>query len=385
MDFQGERDMDLQTEQSNSIFEAFQDLPDPRKNRNRFYSLFDIVTISILGILCGADDWVAINLWASCNLSWLQECKICVNGVPSHDTLGRFFRYVSSEAFEKSFVCWTQRIAGAIKGVIAIDGKTLKGSADIARNGKAIHIVSAFAAENGLILGQLATDTKSNEITAIPILLKMLSIKGTTVTIDAAGCQKNIAKIIHDLGGDYILALKGNQGNLHAEAKNFFTQAFQVSPEEADCEYYETTEKSRGRLEKREIWSTSKLDWLPQVDEWDNLNTLICVKSTRKIKEKTSGEMRYYISSLIASAKEIGCAARSHWGVENRVHWQLDVSYGEDRSKVRKDNGPENLSVLKRCTLNLLKADTRTKAGIKNKRAKAGWSKEYMMELLNGK
>lgn len=377
--------MNLQTQKPNSIFEAFKDLPDPRKERNQFYSLFDIVTISILGILCGADDWVAINLWASCNLSWLKECGICVTGVPSHDTLGRFFRYVSSDAFEKSFVCWTQRITGAIEGVIAIDGKTLKGSGDIARNGKAIHIVSAFAAGNNLILGQLSTDTKSNEITAIPKLLKMLDIKGATVTIDAAGCQKEIVKTIRDSGGDYVLALKGNQGNLHAEARNFFSQAIDVSPEEADCDYCKTSEKNRGRFEKREVWSTNKLDWLPQLYEWKSLNTLICVKSTRTIKGKTSEEMRYYISSLITSAKEIGYAVRSHWGVENRVHWQLDVSYGEDKSKVRKDNGAENLSVLKRCTLNLLKADKQTKAGIKNKRAKAGWSRKYMMELLSGK
>ena len=201
--------------------------------RNQTYTLFDIITISILGILCGADDWVAINLWAVCNLSWLQEHSICLKGVPSHDTLGRFFRYVSPSAFEKCFVQWTQNIAGAIKGVIAVDGKTLRGSNDIARNGKAVHIVSAFAAENRLVLGQLATDAKSNEITAIPLLLNMLDIQGATVTIDAAGCQKEIAKEIRGLGGDYTLALKGNQGNLHAEVENFFNQAIQVTPEEA--------------------------------------------------------------------------------------------------------------------------------------------------------
>jgi len=376
--------MDTPLHQPNNILIAFKDLKDPRKRRNQTYSLFDIVTISILGILCGADDWVAINLWASCNIHWLQKYGICQTGIPSHDTLGRFFRYLSPESFEKCFVQWTQNIVGTVKGVIAIDGKTLRGSNDAARDEKAIHVVSAFSANNNLILGQLSTEAKSNEITAIPLLLRMLDIQGATITIDAAGCQKNIAKEIRSQKGDYILALKGNQGNLHAEAENFFLQAIQVAPEEANCDFYVSEEKNRGRIEKREIWSTHVLDWLNQKDDWTDLNALICVKSTRTIKDKTSIEMRYYIASEKTGAQGYGIGIRSHWGIENRVHWQLDVSYNEDHSKVRKDNGPENASVLKRCTMNLLKADLKTKAGIKNKRAKAGWSREYMMELLNG-
>jgi len=377
--------MEAPQQKQNSIFSAFKDLKDPRKNRNQFYSLFDVVTISILATLCGADDWVSVNLWATCNLSWLKEHQICLSGVPSHDTIGRFFRYLSSASFEKCFIQWTQSIAQAIKGVIAIDGKTLRGSNDGARDGKAIHIVSAFSTENNLILGQLSTDEKSNEITAIPLLLNMLDIRGATITIDAAGCQKNIAKEIRSLEGNYILALKGNQGNLYAEAENFFRQAMQVKPEEADCSYHVSEEKNRNRLEKREILCTSKLDWLPQKEEWVDLNSLVCLRSTRTIKDKVSIEMRYYIGSEKNEAKEYGQKIRSHWGIENKVHWQLDVSYGEDKSKVRKDNGPENQSALKRCTMNLLKADTKTKAGIKNKRAKAGWDKEYMKDLLNGK
>ena len=377
--------MDTPLHKPNSIFSTFKDLADPRKKRNQSYSLFDIITISILAILCGADDWVAINLWASCKLPWLQEHEICLSGVPSHDTIGRFFRYVSPAEFEKCFVQWTQNIAGAIKGVIAIDGKTLRGSNDASRDGKAIHVVSAFAAENKLILGQRATEAKSNEITAIPLLLNMLDIQGATITIDAAGCQKNIAKCIRKKGGNYILALKGNQGNLHAEVENFFKQVIVLTPEEAACDYYVSEEKSRDRFEKREVWSTNEIGWLPQREEWTDLNTLICVRSTRSIKDNTSVELRFYIANEMAEAQKFGLEIRSHWGIENKVHWQLDVSYGEDKSKVRKDNGPENLSVLKRCTMNLLKADTKTKAGIKNKRAKAGWSREYMMELLNGK
>lgn len=367
----------------NSIFSVFSKLPDPRKSRNQLYSLFDIVTISILAILCGADDWVTVSLWGTCNHTWLKECGICLNGIPSHDTLGRFFRYVNPEEFEKCFIQWTQYISGTIKGVIAIDGKTLRGSNDIERDGKAVHIVSAFSSENQLILGQLATDSKSNEITAIPLLLEMLDIEGAIITIDAAGCQKNIAKKIRSRGGDYILALKGNQGSLHAEAENFFTQVFRVRPEEADCDFFVSEEKNRGRLEKREIWCTHMIDWLPQKEEWDDLNSLICLKSTRTIKGKTSEEVRYYIASRKDSAHQQATNIRCHWGIENQVHWQLDVSYGEDKSKIRKDHGPENMSVMKRGTMNLLKADTATKAGIKNKRAKAGWDRDYMMGLLD--
>lgn len=375
----------MKTIPPNSILVAFEELPDPRKKRNQAYSLFDVISISILAVLCGADDWVAINLWAKCNHSWLSERGICADGIPSHDTLNRFFRFLNPHEFEKCFIKWTQTIALAVKGVIAIDGKTLRNSGDAQREGKAIHIVSAFAADNGLVLGQLATEKKSNEITAIPKLLEMLDIKGATITIDAAGCQKEIARKIREGEGEYVLALKGNQGNLHAEAKTFFNQVMETTPQEADCDYFITEERSRARQEKREIWTTQKLDWLPQVGEWMDLHTLACVKSTRTVKGKTSVEMRYYISSLKENAELHNQKIRSHWGVENKLHWQLDVSYGEDKSKVRKDHGPENLSVLRRCTLNLLKADTKTKAGIKNKRAKAGWDRDYMLALLDGK
>nr|WP_166154847.1 ISAs1 family transposase [Neochlamydia sp. AcF84]NGY94568.1 hypothetical protein [Neochlamydia sp. AcF84] len=315
----------MNTHKPNSFFAVFKDLEDPRKQRNQIYSLFDIVTISILAVLCGADDWATIHLWASCNLPWLQEHGICLAGVPSHDTLGRFFRYVSASNFERCFVQWTQNIAGAIKGVIAIDGKTLRGSCDAAREGKAIHMVSAFAAENKLILGQLATDTKSNEITAIPLLLDMLDIKGATVTIDAAGCQKQIAKQIRHQGGHYLLALKGNQGNLHAETKNFFDQAIKVKPEEASCDYYSIEEKSRERFEKREVWCTHELDWLPQREEWVDLNALVCMRSTRRIKDKTSVEARYYIASEKASAEKHGLGIRSHWSIESAPQAHKEV------------------------------------------------------------
>lgn len=372
--------MSVQNLKETSIMLSFSVLPDPRKNRNQVYSLFDIVTVAILSVLCGADDWMEVSLWGESNLQWLQQRGLCLNGIPSHDTFSRFFRFVDVSAFERCFINWTQRISKVVGGVIALDGKTIcnSGSGDE----KAIHLVSAFSAENNIVLGQLATEAKSNEITAFPALIELLDLNEAIVTIDAAGCQKDIASLIRDRGGDYVLALKGNQGNLHAEVQNFFKQAIEVSPEEADCDYYVNEEKSRGRTERREVWVTANLDWLPQKKAWKDLTSIACLKSTREIKGKETIEYRYYIASLEGDAWKIGNAIRSHWSVENKLHWQLDVSYGEDGCKIRKDNGPENFSIIRRVTLNLLKSDKKTKAGIKNKRSKAGWNKEYMVEIL---
>jgi len=284
-----------------SVMSSFSIIPDPRKARNQIYSVFDLITISILGILCGADDWVEINLWATANDAWLKEFDICVNGVPSHDTLSRFFRYLDPKVFEQCFISWTQRVAKVVGGVIALDGKTICNSADKAGGTRAIHVVSAFSADNDMVLGQLSTEAKSNEITAFPLLIEMLDLKGAIVTIDAAGCQKNIAHQIRDKGGDYVLALKGNQGKLHDETNNFFQQALLVTPEESGCDYYKNEEQSRGRLEKREVWTIDDLDWLPQKDDWKDLKSLICLRSTRTEKGKTTVEIRYYICKRLMS------------------------------------------------------------------------------------
>lgn len=372
--------MTVQNLRETSIMLSFSVLPDPRNSRNQIYSLFDIITVTVLAVLCGADDWVEVSFWGEANESWLQERGLCVDGIPSHDTFSRFFRFVDPEAFERCFINWTQRIAKVVGGVIALDGKTICNSG--CGEEKAIHIVSAFSVENDLVLGQLATEAKSNEITTFPLLIELLDLKDAIVTIDAAGCQKEIAGKICEKGGDYVLALKRNQGNLHAEAENFFNQALQVTPEEAGCDHYVNEEKSRGRHEIREVWVTNELEWLPQRENWQGLKSFVCLRSTRIIKEKKTVEFRYYISSLSGDAWKIGRAIRSHWSVENKLHWQLDISYGEDDCKVRKDNGAENFSVIRRATLNLLKADKKTKAGIKNKRSKAGWDKNYMLQVL---
>ena len=366
-----------------SIMLSFSILPDYRKSRNQSYTLFELVAIAILAVLCGADDWVTVSLWAESNQTWLQQFDMCIKGVPSHDTFSRFFRFIDPVAFEKCFISWTQKIAKVVGGVIALDGKTLRNSGGGIDQLKAIHLVSAFSAQNDLVLGQIATEAKSNEITAFPLLIEMLDLKKATVTIDALGCQKDIVTQIRDKGGDYVLALKGNQKKLHEEVDNFFQQATEVESKEADCDYYCTEERSRGRIEKREVWATEELEWLPQAKEWKDLTSLACVRSSRTVKGKMSVELRYYISSLSGEAHKLADAIRCHWGVENKLHWQLDVSYREDACKVRKDHGAENFSILRRATLNLLKSDKKTKAGIKSKRAKAGWNKSYMLEILN--
>lgn len=219
-----------------SIVASFSIIPDPRKDRNQIYTVFDLITVAILGILCGADDWVEVNLWNIANIEWLKQFGICLNGVPSHNTLNRFFRYLDPKTFEKCFISWTQKVAKVVGGVIALDGKTLCNSEDSTNGVKAIHVVSAFSAENNIVLGQLATEAKSNEITAFPLLIEMLDLQGATVTIDAAGCQKEIAEKIRNKKADYVLALKGNQGKLHDEAVNFFNRALVVEPEESSCD-----------------------------------------------------------------------------------------------------------------------------------------------------
>lgn len=365
---------------------AFGDLPDPRKQRNQHYPLIDIIAVVVMGIICSADDFVSVYRWACHRSQWLSSMGLCLNGVPSHDTMNRVFRLLDPKNFNECFMEWVRMIAATVEGVIAIDGKTLCNSGDGVRETSPLHIVHAFATENHLLLGQLATNAKSNEITAIPELLKMLTIKGNVITIDAMGCQKEIVKQIRKQEGDYVIALKGNQGTLHAEAENFFQQAMDVEPGESGCDFVSSIEKNRGRIEERQVWSCS-LDWLSteQLENWIDLKTLVCVKSTRTHKGKTTHEMRYYMSSLAPNAQRLAQIIRAHWEVENKLHWHLDVSFGEDLCKVRTDHAAENFSLAKKMALNLLKADTSEKLGVPNKRKLAGWSPEYLLKILGVK
>lgn len=366
---------------------AFGDLPDPRKHRNQSYPLIDIIAVTIMGIIADANDFVAAYRWAYHRQDWLVSIGLCLNGVPSHDTLNRVFRLLDPKSFHECFMQWVHTIAATVEGVIAIDGKTLCNSGDEFKNTSPLHIVHAFAAENQLLLGQLATDAKSNEITAIPELLKMLTIKGNIITIDAMGCQKEIIKQIREQEGDYVIALKGNQGTLHAEAENFFRQAMDVTPNEAGCDFSSSIEKNRGRIEERQIWTCSLEEWIDpeQLENWIDLKTLVCIKSIRTHKGKTTQQLRYYMSNLSSDSKRVGQIVREHWGVENKLHWHLDVSFGEDLCKIRTDHAAENFSLVKKMALGLLKADTSEKLGVPNKRKLAGWSPEYLLKILGVK
>ena len=343
------------------------------------------MAVAVIGILCSANDWMAVVKWANAYVAWFQSVGLCFHGVPSHDTIGRFFRLVDPKAFENCFIQWMQTIVEQVQGVIAIDGKTICNSGDSFKGTKATHIVTAFAAENDIILGQMRTAEKSNEITAIPELLNSLVLKGCVVTTDAMGCQTVITAKIRERKGDYVLGLKGNQGTLHAEAINFFEQVIDAGAEEAGCSYAKTIEKDHGRIEEREIWVTSDLGWLSGIEAWEGLRSLICVRSTRHEKGKTTIEKRYYISSLLSTAERIGQIIRSHWAIEVKLHWHLDVTFNEDKSKIRAGHGPENFSLLKRCVLNLVKADTTEKASVRIKRMMAGWDPAYRLRLLGVK
>lgn len=379
--------MDFSLPANAPLLLAFAKLPDPRKERNRLYPLIDIVAVVLMGIICGANDIMSAYLWAQHRKEWFISMGLCLNGLPSYDTLNRVFRFLDPKAFNSCFMEWVNAIAGHVQGVIAIDGKTLRNSGDTFQKTKPVHLVNAFATENQLILGQLATEAKSNEITAIPELLKLLTIKGSIITIDAMGCQKDIVQQIKAQEGDYVIALKGNQGNLHAEIENFFQQAREVLPEEAGCDFINSLEKNRGRVEERMVWACD-LSWLDDtalIEEWIGIKSAICVQSNRTYRGKTTTEYRYYISSLEPIAKQHGQVIRSHWGVENNVHWHLDVTFGEDQSKIRAGHGAENISLMRKSALNLLKADTSLKAGIENKRKMAGWNPDYLLKVLGVK
>ena len=344
--------------------DVFRDLPDPRSNRNQRHKLFDIFAIAICAILCGANDWVKVASFARKKKQWLETFLEHPNGVPSHDTFDRIFRLVDPDEFEKSFLNWTRLVADlSPEEVVAIDGKTLRGSHDKQDGKVAIHCVSAFASSNQLVLGQLVTEEKSNEITAIPKLLDTLAISDCLVTIDAMGCQKAIAEKIIDTDANYLLALKGNQSSLADEVENFFTQATTADFKGVKHVHYLFQEKNRGRQERREVWVSNDINWLPMLKEWKGLRSIMMIKTERIINDKPQQKTRLYICSLQYDAPGLKEAARQHWSIENTCHWVLDVTYQEDKSRVRKGYGVENLSRLKRLTLNLLMQDKTNKGG----------------------
>lgn len=367
-----------------SIPEHFENLSDPRRDNKR-HKLIDIITIAICGVICGADGFGQIAEFGRSKFAWLNEFLALPHGIASADTFERVFARIDPDEFKNCFVEWIKAIHQLTQGeIIPIDGKTLRRSHD-RKNGKsAIHMVSAWACTNGIVIGQVRTREKSNEITAIPKLLKMLEIKGCIVTIDAMGCQKNIAEKIVEKDADYVFSLKGNQGSLHDDIKLFFQDYKANGFDDLSVDYYETTDADHGKIEIRRYWTTSDINWLEGKENWKNLQTICMVERERHFEEKIEHETSYYIGSIDSVAENFARAVRNHWAIENNLHWVLDVSFREDESRIRKDNAPENFAVLRHIALNLLKNENSPKKSIKSKRLRAGWDNKYLLKVLSG-
>jgi predicted transposase YbfD/YdcC len=368
------------------VLRAFAQLKDPRMNRTKRHSLGDILAIAICAIICGADAWTQVAKFGRCKIKWFRTFLELPNGIPSHDTFGRVFAALDPKAFEECFMKWIGDLTIASGGrLIAIDGKTIRRSLDTANGKAAIHMVNAWCAANHMVLGQLATDAKSNEITAIPELLDLLDISGAIITIDAAGCQKKIAEKIVDQGGHYILQLKGNQGSLHQETVTLFDQCLTDDCRGIAYSTARTIDKGHGRIEERRIWATSEVNWFAEKGKWKNLRSLIRVQAKRTIGEETSAEHRYYISDLPPdNASQLLAYIRGHWGVENTLHWSLDINFREDERRIRQGHAAENFARLSRIALNLLKAEKTNDGGIKTKRLCCGWDHDYLLKVLTG-
>jgi predicted transposase YbfD/YdcC len=377
--------MTMKADRDLSLAHHFADLTDPRINRSRLHELLDIVAIAICAVVAGADSWDDIEDFGKAKHDWLKTFLDLPNGIPSHDTFRRLFERLDPDEFQKGFLGWIEALHEATeRQVIAIDGKTLRRSFDRAKGQSALHMVHAWATANHLLLGQVAVDEKSNEITAIPKLLKMLEISGAIVTIDAMGCQKEIARTIRGRKADYVLALKANHERLYEQVVAFWDGACARGMKGPDINYHREWFQGHGRTEARRCWATSELDWLVGREEWEGLRSVAFIESERFIGDALSVETRYYLSSLPADAKLLNHAARSHWGVENSLHWVLDVTFQEDRSRIKKENAPENFGLLRRLALCLLKKESTSKRGIKGKRLRASWDEGYLRRVLCG-
>jgi len=376
------REQIMTTKKGLSIFEHFSGVTDPRMVNKTSHKLLDIIVITICAVISGADDWMEVEEFGRAKKKWLKKFLELPNGIPSHDTFGRVFAMISTEELEKAFLSWVAAIAEKVSGVMAIDGKTLRRSYDGASNKKAIHMVSAWAAENGLVVRQMKTEEKSNEITAIPALLGMLEIKNCLVTIDAMGCQKEIAKKIVEKSGDYLLSLKRNQESLYDETFAFFQNAQENNFDGLSWDFYETEEKGHGRQEIRRYWTITSLETLEHGREWPPLRLVGMVESECAHKGETSREYRFYISSRESRVETFAMAVRSHWGIENSLHRSLDVSFREDDSRIRIGNAAEKFSIIRRLALNRIEQEKSIKKGVKAKRRRAGWDENYLVKVL---
>ena len=368
------------------LLRAFAELDDPRMDRTKLHSLTDILTIAICATICGADGWPDVALFGRSKRKWFRTFLDLPNGIPSHDTFRRVFMLLEPDAFEQCFRTWMAELTNASAGrLVAVDGKTIRRSLDAAGGKAAIHMVSAWCDANEMVLGQLAVDEKSNEITAIPRLLELIDIAGAVVTIDAMGCQKEIAKTIAENKGDYVLQLKGNQGGLHDETVDLFDQCLRDDCLGVEHMTATVTNKGHGRLEQRTIWATGDVSWFAERKQWANLRSLIRVECRRTIGGETSSEYHYYITSLPADKpKTLLKYIRGHWSVENKLHWSLDITFADDDRRHRRGYAAENASRLSRLALNLLKAEKTENISLRAKRKLCGWEHDYLLKVLVG-
>ena len=381
----------MATKERSDLVEALQAVPDPRRQcKNLRHRLVDVLVIGFCGVLCGCDDFVEIEEFARSKEAFFRRFLELPNSIPSHDTFRRVFQAVCPLVLQRCLIDWLQGVRHTTPGaagdgeVVAIDGKTLRRTFDRAGGLGALHLVSAWATANGLTLGQVAVDAKSNEITAIPQLIELLDLKDCVVTIDAAGCQKEIAAQIVAKEADYVLAVKDNQPTLHEQVADYFLEQLEADTPDRKMRHHKEVEKGHGRTETRETYVAPAPQTILATGAWVGLASIIMVMrhgidhATGKMTE----EVRYFISSLPAKAKRMAGAVRQHWGIENGLHWVLDVAFNEDRMRQRDRNGIENLALLNRLAVSVLRQDKTVKAGVKCKRKRAGWDNDYLLHLL---
>lgn len=365
---------------SYGFLEHFRALQDPRLLARTSHNLFEVIFIAVCGYICGANSWAGIHEFALERERWLRQWLELKNGLPSCVTYWRVLSQLNPSAFQACFRSWADSLLGENKH-IAIDGKQLRGVHDPNNSKASLILVSAWATECSLLLGQVKTDVKSNEITAIPKLLEMVCVKNCLVSIDAIGCQVEIAKKITGLGGDYLLALKGNQGTLEKDVALYFDDALKSDWKGINYEGTSSTEKGHGRIEERKAFLIKKINWLTQRSSWSKIKGIILITSARTIKGKTTEEKRYFITSASLNIEELALAVRRHWGIENGLHWCLDVGFREDRQVAQKTNLAENLAVLRRIAFNYLRQE-KSNLSIENKRLKAAMSTTYLEHIL---
>lgn len=370
---------------SADIFEHFDEMEDPRMDRQKRHSLMDIVFIALCAVICGAMSFVDMYDFGCAKEEWLRKHLELPNGIPSHDTFRRVFSLINPDVFRSCFMSWTRALSEATGGdIIAFDGKTLRRSFDTATGVSAVHVINAWSCENDLCLGQMKVDSKSNEITAMPALMKLMSIKGSVVTADALNCQKETANQVIEGGGDYVLALKSNQPSLYADVKMFFEDALEEGFD-VPVAYCESDDWGHGRTETRQCWvvSVEDLDWFRHTNDWSGLRSIACVQGTRRTRDGESVEKRYFISSITGETV-IARAVRHHWSVENKCHWVMDVDFGEDACRVRKDHAPENFALLRQVAHNLIKQQPSKGISIRRRMRIAGYDTDFLTKMLVG-